>query len=143
MGRRKRSTREGRKLHKKKQKNSLFLTTKIDPLPHRGKPCVCGVSELSVDEHTRKASLGGWEFGEGDELTLDGTAGSVIRGAEPLAPPSVSGGENGGDGGENGGTGSQLATLMRWADERRDLRVLANADTPEDAAVARRNGAEG
>ena len=120
--------------------------------PPRGKPCVCGVSELSVDERTRTASLGGWDFKEGDELTLDGTAGSVIRGAEPLAPPSVSdgGGENGnGGGGENGngggggGTGSQLATLMRWADERRDLRVLANADTPGDAAVARRNGAEG
>ena len=52
-----------------------------------------------------------------------------------------------GEGSENGNgsksSGSQLATLMRWADERRDLRVLANADTPEDAAVARRNGAEG
>jgi pyruvate,orthophosphate dikinase len=31
---------------------------------------------------------------------------------------------------------------MSWADERRDLRVFANADTPEDAAEARRNGAQ-
>lgn len=111
-----------------------------------GKPCVCGVSELSVNEKTRTASLGGWEFKEGDELTLDGTAGSVIRGAEPLAAPSVvaSGDENGGENGScEQSSGRKLATLMRWADERRSLRVLANADTPGDAAVARRNGAEG
>ena len=89
--------------------------------------------------------MGGWDFKEGDELTLDGTAGSVIRGAEPLAPPSVSGDDENGKNGEtgNGSSGNKLATLMRWADERRSLRVLANADTPEDAAVARRNGAEG
>ena len=136
---RERSRREGAE---DREKTKLtFKKTKTFP-SFRGKPCVCGVTELSVDERARTASLGGWTFCEGDWLTLDGTAGSVIRGAELLAPPSVSGGGGDGSGGENG-TGSQLATLMRWADERRDLRVLANADTPEDAAVARRNGAEG
>ena len=89
--------------------------------------------------------MGGWAFKEGDELTLDGTAGSVIRGAEPLAATSVASGDGDGrnEDGEEGTSGSKLATLMRWADERRSLRVLANADTPGDAAVARRNGAEG
>ena len=32
---------------------------------------------------------------------------------------------------------------MSWVDAERRLKVLANADTPEDAAVARENGAEG
>ena len=135
---RSREVREGPRSRNKKKLTS-FLSKKT----FRGKPCVCGVSELSVDERSRTASLGGWDFGEGDELTLDGTSGSVIRGAEPLAPPSVTGGGGENGNGENASSGSQLAKFMRWADERRDLRVLANADTPEDAAVARRNGAEG
>jgi len=33
--------------------------------------------------------------------------------------------------------------LLSWADEFRRLGVKANADTPEDAALARKFGAEG
>ena len=36
-----------------------------------------------------------------------------------------------------------FSTLMAWADQIRKLRVRANADTPDDAATARRFGAEG
>jgi pyruvate,orthophosphate dikinase len=37
----------------------------------------------------------------------------------------------------------EFATLMGWADEVRKLKVRANADTPNDARVAMRFGAEG
>jgi pyruvate,orthophosphate dikinase len=56
---------------------------------------------------------------------LSGTTGEVIRGAAELAPPAISG---------------DLGQFMSWVDAHRTLKVLANADTPEDAAVARANG---
>ena len=61
-------------------------------------------------------------FKEGDVVSLNGATGEVIRGAMKLVLPSTAGGD--------------LATVMKWADEYRTLRVLANADTPGDAALA-------
>ena len=37
----------------------------------------------------------------------------------------------------------EFATLMDWADAVRRMKVRANAETPTDARVARRFGAEG
>ncbi len=39
--------------------------------------------------------------------------------------------------------GGDLATFMKWVDAERRLKVLTNADTPEDALAARQAGAEG
>jgi pyruvate,orthophosphate dikinase len=61
-------------------------------------------------------------------ITVDGTTGRVILGAAKLVLPKV---------------GAHFAKLMSWADERRRLRVRANADTPADARRAREFGAEG
>ena len=36
-----------------------------------------------------------------------------------------------------------FATLMEWADSVRRMKVRTNADTPNDAAKARKFGAEG
>lgn len=38
---------------------------------------------------------------------------------------------------------AMISRFMDLVDSKRKLKVLANADTPEDAAEARRNGAEG
>ena len=93
-----------------------------------GKTCVSGCSELVVDEENRWLSLGGVKLHEGDWVSLNGTTGEVIRGQVELAPPAISG---------------DLDKFMTWVDEFRRLKVLANADTPEDAKTARDNGAEG
>jgi len=93
-----------------------------------GKTCVSGCGELSVDETARTASLGGVTLREGDWLSLNGSTGEVIVGKQPMRPAELS---------------AELAQLMEWADESRTMAVLANADTPEDAAAARTNGAEG
>ena len=93
-----------------------------------GKTCVSGCSELVVDEENRWLSLGGVKLHEGDWVSLNGTTGEVIRGQAELAPPAISG---------------DLDKFMTWVDELRRLKVLANADTPEDAKTARDNGAEG
>jgi pyruvate,orthophosphate dikinase len=93
-----------------------------------GKCCVSGCSELRVDTAHKVATLGGVEFREGDVITLDGSSGCVFNGKVPTVEPELS---------------REFQTLMRWADQSRRLVVRTNADTPADAALARRFGAEG
>jgi pyruvate,orthophosphate dikinase len=64
----------------------------------------------------------------GEWITLDGSTGRVFLGQVPLIQPEL---------------GPDFDELMTWADQRRRLRVRANADTPQDAQVARDFGAEG
>lgn len=93
-----------------------------------GKTCVSGCSELQVDEASKTATLGGVTIHEGDWLSLNGSTGEVILGKQPMKTPEL---------------GGDLSTFMGWVDQFRTLKVLANADTPDDAAAARKNGAEG
>jgi pyruvate, orthophosphate dikinase len=93
-----------------------------------GKPCVCGAGEVAIDYGRRRLSVGTIEVAGGEVITIDGSRGEIILGAVPTVDPKLSG---------------DFATLMSWADERRRLRVRANADTPADARTARRFGAEG
>ncbi|MFA5021069.1 MAG: putative PEP-binding protein, partial [Patescibacteria group bacterium] len=60
--------------------------------------------------------------------TLDGSTGEVYNGRLATQDPELSG---------------NFGTLMSWADEARKINVRTNADTPHDAAVARKFGAEG
>jgi pyruvate,orthophosphate dikinase len=93
-----------------------------------GKCCVAGCSALTIDFERRRATLGGVELTERDVITLDGSTGHVFKGRVPTVEPELS---------------QDFQTLMRWADGVRRLRVRANADTPDDAEVAVRFGAEG
>jgi pyruvate,orthophosphate dikinase len=93
-----------------------------------GKPCVCGVSSLQVDYATRRMRVEDAVLEEGDWISIDGSAGHVIRGRAPTLPAEV---------------GGEFATFMSWADAMRRLKVRANADIPRDAKQARAFGAEG
>lgn len=93
-----------------------------------GKPCICGCSELSINKTTRTVQLGGITLHEGEELTIDGNLGQIFNGLLPLTEPEIS---------------PELEQLLNVADEIRRLKIYANADTPKDAAKARKLGAEG
>jgi pyruvate,orthophosphate dikinase len=93
-----------------------------------GKPCVAGCEELSIDIDARTITVGGRTLSEGDLLTIDGGTGAVIVGEVPLVAPEVN---------------DDLETILGWGDAHRNLKVRANADTPEDAAKAREFGAQG
>jgi len=93
-----------------------------------GKPCVAGAEGISVDVDRREARVGLTSFKEGDVITIDGTSGKVYLGAIPTVEPDFT---------------PELHTLLGWADEMSKLKVLANADTPDDARRARRYGAVG
>jgi pyruvate,orthophosphate dikinase len=93
-----------------------------------GKCCVAGAGEIAIDEAYRRFSVGGTTVQENDWITLDGSTGRVILGRVPTAEPELT---------------DDFRRLMEWADGFRMLRVRTNADTPQDAQVARRFGAEG
>ncbi|KAL9686787.1 hypothetical protein QQ045_031180 [Rhodiola kirilowii] len=93
-----------------------------------GKCCVSGCSDIRVNDAEKVVVIGDQVIKEGDWLSLNGSTGEVILGKQPLAPPALSG---------------DLEIFMSWADQFRHLKVMANADTPEDALTARKNGAQG
>ncbi|MBI4126532.1 MAG: pyruvate, phosphate dikinase [Deltaproteobacteria bacterium] len=93
-----------------------------------GKPCVAGCHDLAVNATKKECAAGSITVREGDWITLDGATGEVMAGALPTVTPELTG---------------DFGTFMGWVDGVRRLGVRANADTPHDAEVARRFGAEG
>ncbi|KAK4405625.1 Pyruvate, phosphate dikinase, chloroplastic [Sesamum angolense] len=93
-----------------------------------GKCCVSGCSEIRVNDSEKVVLIGDKVVKEGDWISLNGSTGEVILNKQALAPPAMTG---------------DLEIFMSWADEIRRLKVMANADTPEDARTARNNGAQG
>jgi pyruvate,orthophosphate dikinase len=106
-----------------------------------GRTCVCGADELLVDVAARKCSANGTEITEGDLISIDGTTGEVFVGAVPVESSVVVRHFEGEEVDDQ--LADAVAAVMAHADDTRRLRVRANADTPEDAARARRFGAEG
>ncbi|XP_057771887.1 pyruvate, phosphate dikinase 2 isoform X1 [Salvia miltiorrhiza] len=93
-----------------------------------GKCCVSGCSDIRVNDSEKFVVVEDKVIREGEWISLNGSTGEVILGKQPLAPPAMTG---------------DLETFMAWADEIRRIKVMANADTPEDAQTARNNGAQG
>jgi pyruvate,orthophosphate dikinase len=93
-----------------------------------GKPCVSGAGTLRVDYRAQSMTAAGVTLKKGDILTIDGSTGQVLAGRVPMQEPALAG---------------EFATLMKWADGVRKLKVRANADTPADARAAVKFGAEG
>ncbi len=94
-----------------------------------GKCCVSGCSDLIIDEENKTLTTKeGLIFKEGDYLSIDGATGLVYGENIKTVEPDISG---------------NFEIFMSWADSVRTLGVRANADTPRDAMVAKKFGAEG
>ena len=93
-----------------------------------GRPCVAGAGGITVDYNAQTLSAGGQTVQAGETVTLDGATGEVFVGSVAMIEPALSG---------------DFGTLMSWADQCRRMKVRANAETPLDAEVARKFGAEG
>ncbi|MDF1526466.1 MAG: pyruvate, phosphate dikinase [bacterium] len=93
-----------------------------------GKCCVAGCTAVNIDEKKKNFWVGSKTVRDGDIITLNGTTGEVILGAVPLIQAEMSGDFN---------------TIMKWADEFREMGIRANADTVVDAKAALKFGAEG
>lgn len=93
-----------------------------------GKPAVVGAEALAIDEAAKTMAVNGQVFREGDWVTIDGNTGNVYAGVVPTVEPELI---------------PELEELLSWADGVRRLGVRANADLPEDAALAKKFGARG
>ena len=111
-----------------------------------GRTCVCGAEELEVDAAARRLTAGEVVVEEGDLISLDGSTGAVYAGRVPVVPSPVAeyfeGRPTAGDE-DTQELVRSVDRVMTWADRARRLRVRANADNAEDAARARRYGAQG
>ncbi len=93
-----------------------------------GKPCVAGASELQIDVGKGVVRANGRTLRRGDLIAIDGTTGRVTTDDVPLIEPQLD---------------QRFRTVLKWADEFRQLGVRANADSPDEARRARDLGAEG
>jgi pyruvate,orthophosphate dikinase len=93
-----------------------------------GKCCISGAGAVHVDYKARTLTIGELELNEGDWLSLNGSTGEVFEGQIPTLEAQLSG---------------DFGALMALTDKYKWLEVRANADTPNDARVARNFGATG
>jgi len=93
-----------------------------------GRPCVSGAGRIRVDIESGCFFVGAVTVNAGDWITIDGSSGEVMLGQVATVEPELSG---------------DFGILMGWADKARRLGIRANAETPDDARVARGFGAEG
>ena len=108
-----------------------------------GKCAVVGAKDISVDIQRRLFTVDGLTVNEGDWLTLDGATGRVFSGDLPTIPSDIVRVLSGTMRADGSPVYRSFSRLLGWADDARTLRVRANADTPQDARVARSFGAEG
>jgi pyruvate,orthophosphate dikinase len=93
-----------------------------------GKPCVAGCGDVVINYKTKTFTNGKVTVKDGDWVSINGTTGEVILGAQKLVSPELTG---------------DFGTFMAWVDEYRTMKVRTNADAPADAAKAIEFGAEG
>jgi pyruvate,orthophosphate dikinase len=108
-----------------------------------GIPAVCGADAIKIDPEARAFSANGTTVREGDTITIDGFTGNVFVGELPLTDSVLEKARQGDATAQSQPIWQAYDRLMRVADERRRLRVRANADTPEQSTNARERGAEG
>jgi pyruvate,orthophosphate dikinase len=93
-----------------------------------GKCCVSGAGAILIDYKKRTVKIEDTVLREGDYISLNGSTGEVYKGEIPTQAAEFSG---------------AFAELMQLCDKYTKLVVRTNADTPNDAAVARKFGAVG
>jgi len=93
-----------------------------------GKCCVSGAGSIGVNYKGRTLTMDGKTYNEGDFISLNGSTGEVYDGRIQTVDPELSG---------------DFGKLMKLADKKAKLLVRTNADTPNDAQVARDFGARG
>ncbi len=93
-----------------------------------GTCCVSGCGDIHMHSEEGYFEINGVQYHRGDWISLDGSTGNIYGKAIKTVPASISG---------------DFERFMKWADERRTLKIRTNADTPKDAKQAYEFGAEG
>ncbi len=93
-----------------------------------GKCCISGAGSININYKTRVMTVEGKEYKEGDWISLNGSTGEVYEGQIATTEPELSG---------------DFGKLMELCEKHTRMYVRTNADTPNDATVAREFGAQG
>ncbi|MDQ3884026.1 MAG: pyruvate, phosphate dikinase, partial [Thermoproteota archaeon] len=94
-----------------------------------GKPCIVGCSQIEIDADEKSFSVDGKRVvNEGQKITIDGSTGRVYIDEIATIEPEIS---------------SEFKELLLWSSEMKGIKIRANADSVESAALARKYGAEG
>ncbi|MHB1610064.1 MAG: pyruvate, phosphate dikinase [Sulfobacillus sp.] len=93
-----------------------------------GKPAVTGCDQIQIVLSQGYFLAGEVRVERDAVITIDGGTGRVVLGQVPTVEPGLS---------------AEFNRLLEWADAHKKLGIEANADTPEDAALARELGAHG
>ena len=93
-----------------------------------GKCCVSGAGALVIDYVAKTMTVDGTVLKEGDYISINGSTGEVYLGAVATKEAELD---------------EDFSELMKLADKYTRMQVRTNADTPHDAAVARKFGAVG
>ena len=93
-----------------------------------GKCCVSGAGTIQIDYKSRTCEASGKKYKEGDWISLNGSTGEVYEGKVKTQEAALS---------------QDFAKLMELSDKYTRMKVRTNADTPKDAAIARKFGAKG
>lgn len=93
-----------------------------------GKCCVSGAGEVKIDYRNRTIEMSGKVFKEGDWISINGSTGEVYEGKVATKDAELDG---------------DFAAIMNLCEKYTRMDVRTNADTPKDAAIARKFGAKG
>jgi len=91
-------------------------------------PCICGATDLVINEAAKTFTVGSKTFKEGEWLSLDGNTGSFYLGALPVSDPELS---------------DNFHKILGWSRDIATCTVRTNCDTPQDALIAKNFGAQG
>jgi len=108
-----------------------------------GKVCVAGCGALAIDSRARTLRVKRRQFGPNDWISIDGSTGEVLEGRLETHASEVIQVLRGEKKPSRDGDDARFRRVMRWADAARRLGVRANADQPDQAALAVALGAEG
>ena len=95
-----------------------------------GKCCIVGCSELQINIKNKEVNINNIKISEGDWITMNGTSGNIYKDRLNLIDADPD-------------THPEYKILMKWADEKRKLKIRTNAESPNDAFQAIKFGAEG
>jgi pyruvate,orthophosphate dikinase len=93
-----------------------------------GKSCVAGCGSLAIDYQAGQMRVAERVVRLGDWISIDGSSGDVMLGEAPTVTPELS---------------LAFKELMGWTERMSRMKVRTNADTPQDAELARGFGARG
>lgn len=108
-----------------------------------GCPCVSGAGEIKINEIQKTLTVNGVTLKEGEYISLDGFKGKIYANRIPVKPSEIMQVLTGQMREQDSLLYIDYKKFMGYVDEIKTMSVRANADTPQDAHMAKILGAEG